>query len=104
MQERIFHRDDSLGSEVLQQRDLFVGEGPGLLAKYRDIAEQAVVLAERHTERAPRTAKINQRTPSRIAVAIESLRHQVGGLNSPPLALQKAVRHCPGSELRAMTL
>jgi hypothetical protein len=37
----IFHRDDRLGREVLQERDLFVGEGLRLLTKGRDTAEQS---------------------------------------------------------------
>ena len=31
-QPRVLHRDHRLGGEVLQQRDLFVGERPDLLA------------------------------------------------------------------------
>ena len=34
-QPRVLHRDDRLRGEVLQQRDLLVGEGPDLLANYR---------------------------------------------------------------------
>ena len=47
-QPRVLHRDHRLGGEVLQQRDLLVGEGPDLLAVDRDSAEQRSVLAQRH--------------------------------------------------------
>ena len=46
-QPRVLHRDHRLRREVLQQRDLFVGERPDLLAIDRDRAEQRVVLAQR---------------------------------------------------------
>ena len=49
-QPRILHRDHRLGGEVLQQRDLLVGERPHLLAIDSDVAEQDVVLAQRHSE------------------------------------------------------
>ena len=48
---RILHRDDRLRREILQQRDLLVGERPHLLAIDADDAEQAFVLAQS----APRT-------------------------------------------------
>ena len=53
---RVLHRDDRLRREILQQRDLLVGERPDLLAIDCDHAEQVTVLAQRHgksTVRAP---------------------------------------------------
>jgi hypothetical protein len=35
-QPRVLHRDDRLGREVLQQRDLLVREGPHVLAENRN--------------------------------------------------------------------
>ena len=46
-QPRVLHRDHRLSGEVLQQRDLLVGERPHLLAEDRDDAEQRVILAQR---------------------------------------------------------
>ena len=53
-QPRVLHRDDRLRREVLQQRDLLVGERPHFLAIDRDGAEQRVVLAQRRPARAVR--------------------------------------------------
>ncbi len=47
-QPRVLHRDHRLRREVLQQRDLFVRERPHLLAVGSDVAEQGLVLAQRH--------------------------------------------------------
>ncbi len=59
-QPRILHRDHRLGGEVLQQRDLLVGERPNLLAIDRDAAEQRLVLAQRHGEQRASTTKIDE--------------------------------------------
>src|SRR5215472_7122579 len=40
---RILHRNDSLRREVLQERDLLVGEGADLLTNSYDYAEQHIV-------------------------------------------------------------
>ena len=47
---RVFHRDDRLRREILQQRDLLVGKRPDLLAIAGDCAEQPAVLAQRQHE------------------------------------------------------
>ena len=49
-QPRVFHRDNRLRREVLQQRDLLVGERPDFLAVCCDSSEQPIVLAQRHGE------------------------------------------------------
>src|SRR5262249_57615294 len=56
---RVFHRDHSLRREVLQQRDLLVGEGPNLVAVDLDRAENIVVLLQRHNQAATRTTEID---------------------------------------------
>src|SRR5260370_700397 len=47
---RVFHRDHRLRREVLQQRDLLVGEWPDLLAIHGDRSEQRIVLPQRHAQ------------------------------------------------------
>ena len=47
-QPRVLHRDHRLRREVLQQRDLLVGERPDLLAVGSDTAEQASSLRSAH--------------------------------------------------------
>ena len=44
---RIFHGDDGLRREVLQQRDLLVGERPDLATTCRDVAEKRAVFSQR---------------------------------------------------------
>ena len=63
-QPRVLHRDDRLRREVLQQRDLLVGERAHLLAIDRDDAEQRVVLAQRHDQGGAGTAEIDERSRS----------------------------------------
>ena len=87
-QPRILHRDDRLRREILQQRDLLVGERPHLLPIDLHNAEQAFVLAQRHTEIAlrapPRSTKARRiRAPPRsillrcdICASIQSTRRQ----------------------------
>src|SRR5262252_8634505 len=43
---RVLHSNDRLRSEVLQQRDLLVGEGTHLAAIDNDCAEETVILAQ----------------------------------------------------------
>ena len=62
-QPRVLHRDHRLRGEVLQQRDLLVGERPDLLAIDRDDAEQRLVLAQ--AARQARCARRRDR-PSRV--------------------------------------
>ena len=47
-QPRVLHRDHRLGGEVLQQRDLLVGERPHFLAIDREHPSNALVLAQAH--------------------------------------------------------
>ena len=65
-QPRVLHRDDRLGGEVLQQRDLLVGERPHLLAVDCDDAEQRIILAQGHASmvRAPPRSTIARRCGS----------------------------------------
>ena len=58
-QPRVLHRDHRLGGEVLQQRDLLVGERAHLLADSADEAEQGTVLAQRHQEHGARAAEVD---------------------------------------------
>jgi len=47
---RILHSDDRLRGEVLQQRDLLVGERAHLLAVDHKYPEQCIVFAQRHRQ------------------------------------------------------
>ena len=47
-QTRIFDGDDRLGGEILQQRNLLVGERPYLLTIYGDCSNKCVFLEHRH--------------------------------------------------------
>ena len=49
-QPRILHRDHRLCREILQQRDLLVGERPHLFAGGSDHPEKLVVATQRHAQ------------------------------------------------------
>ena len=51
-QPRIVHCDHRLRREILQQRDLFIGELPDLAAAGADKAEQRLFLAQRDVKNA----------------------------------------------------
>jgi hypothetical protein len=46
-QPRVFHRDDRLRREILQQRNLLLGEWTDFLPVGGNITEKGIVLAER---------------------------------------------------------
>src|ERR1041385_1748913 len=58
-QPRVFHRDDRLRREILQQGDLLIGEEPDLLAVDRECAEQRSFPAQRHAENSTKAAKLD---------------------------------------------
>ena len=90
-QPRILHRDHRLRREVLQQRDLLVGERPHLLAIERDDAEHAIVLAQRHHQ--ARCGRRRDR-PARAVAGRRSdrlLGRQIGDMDDA-LAVQQARR------------
>ena len=69
MQPRVLHRDDRLRREVLQQRDLLVGERVDFCAIGGEAAEQRVVLAQRAQTDRVRTPPCRRRpaAPERAA-------------------------------------
>jgi hypothetical protein len=56
-QPRILHRDHRLLREILQQRDLLVGERSRFLAPADEGAEHRPILSERHPQRSTRAAE-----------------------------------------------
>src|SRR6516165_10576742 len=58
-QPRILHRNDRLRREILQQRNLLVGERPDLLMVGSNRAEDRVVLNERHHQQGPHTTELD---------------------------------------------
>jgi len=56
---RILHRDNGLGSEVLQQRDLFLGECTDFPAIEGDRPEQGAMLPQCDSHQAARPAKFD---------------------------------------------
>jgi hypothetical protein len=53
---RVLDRDDGLGGEVRDQRDLLVGKGAHFLPVDADYADQLVVLHHGNSQRGPKTA------------------------------------------------
>ncbi len=66
-QPRVFDRDDSLHREILQQRDLLVGERPDFLAIDRQTAEQSIFLKQRHNEKGTRAAELDRSDAQPVA-------------------------------------
>src|SRR4029450_5654195 len=79
-QPRVLNGDDSLGREVLQQLDLFVCEGPYLLAIDGDHADRPVILEHGHRKHGASTCELKDGKPLRI-VGICGLRPNVGNLD-----------------------
>src|SRR6516225_11031244 len=50
---RVFHCDDRLRCEILDERNLLFGEWPHLLARGDNLPEKSVVLAESHKQDRP---------------------------------------------------
>ena len=88
-QPRVLHRDHRLRGEILQQRDLLVGEWPNLLAEDGDGTEQVSILAERDNELTARAAEISNgsatRIPGSIGVIVGDVRdmHHIFALDDP---------------------
>ena len=60
-QPRVLHCNNCLRGEAFEQRDLFVGEGPHLLAIHDERAKKSALLAQRDTEQAARAAQLDLR-------------------------------------------
>src|SRR6516164_9972845 len=71
---RVLHRDDRLGGEVFEQRDLFVGKQPNLLAASDNQSEEAVVFPQRYVQTRAYAALFKPRTSNRIG-ALTYIRH-----------------------------
>src|SRR5262245_1661680 len=77
-QPRILHRDDRLRGEILQQRDLLVGERPYLAPIEGHVAEKRLFLAQRDAEMAARAAEFEKRSLRRCAGAVRLALDDVG--------------------------
>ena len=59
-QPRVLHRDHGLRGEILEQRDLLVGERPNFLAIDGDRADHLVFAQHRHNDKRAGTAELGQ--------------------------------------------
>ena len=81
-QPRVLHRDHRLGSEVLQQGDLLVGERTHFLAVDRDEAKHSLVLAAAApTSIGAYAAEFDHRPDARIVGPVGLVRPHVEDLN-----------------------
>ena len=69
-QPHVFDRNDGLAGEILQQRDLLVGERPDLLPVQIDHADDIVVLDHRDIQHRPRAAEVDAGNRVGIAAAV----------------------------------
>src|SRR5262249_48204393 len=85
-QPRILHRDDRLRREVLQQRDLLVGERPYVLAVYRDRGEQVGVFSQSNRDEGAGFAEFGERTNRREVRSVRLVCRDVDRLgNAAPV-------------------
>src|SRR3954467_10468365 len=61
-QARVLHRDDGLRREVLQQRDLLIGEGAHFLPVDCENPQHSIVFAQRDCYQSTSAAKVDHRT------------------------------------------
>ena len=85
-QPRVLHGNHRLCGEILQQRDLLVGERPHLLTVDHNGADQRVFLTERHGDPGSRPAEIDNGVVQRAACAIGVRRREVYGVHELPAA------------------
>jgi hypothetical protein len=78
-QPRVLNGNDGLGSEVLDQFDLLVGERSNLLAKDADCANQFVVFYHWETQQRPNTCTFGG-TPQGVVTRITLISQYIGDL------------------------
>src|SRR5262249_56487081 len=76
-QARVLDGDDGLRGEVLDQLDLFVGEGPNLLAINADRSNELVFLEHRHPEPRARARQFDKANHEVIALDVSLLSREV---------------------------
>ena len=81
-QPRVLDGDNSLGGEVLHQRDLFVGEGPNFLAGKMNDADKFVVLQHRNDQKRARARQVRQMRRCSVAFSIGRVCAEIGDVNS----------------------
>ena len=82
-QPRIFHCDDRLRREILQQCDLLVGERLHFLAIDHDRAEDGFVLEQRHAQQAACTAEVDDCTPIGLSAPVCRVVLEIGDMDNP---------------------
>jgi hypothetical protein len=80
-QPRILHRDHRLRGEILQQRDLLLGERPNLPAVDHNVAEHPSVLQQRHQKVGAGASEIDQSEAIGVAALIGLGGNEVGDVN-----------------------
>ena len=81
-QPRVLDRDDGLGGEARDQRDLFISKGTNLLAVHDDCADQFTLLQHGDGYKRPYTAEFDGGDDVRIAFFnVELLCSQIGDMN-----------------------
>jgi hypothetical protein len=83
-------RDDGLGRELLQQRDLLFRKQPLFLPEDHDVADHTLVLEQRFGEKATCAAEVDQRAAVRFAFAIGIRLDQIGDFDNR-FAVQQAL-------------
>ena len=100
-QPRVLHRDHRLRREILQQRDLLVGERPHLLAIDGDSAEQRIVLAQRHDQQRSGCRRDRRRRAATDRAGSAPRLRQIGDIESaaPPPCIRTGLLDLAGFRL-----
>ena len=92
----ILDGDDGLGGELLEKRDLLVREALRFLPENHDAADHALVLQQRHGQKAARAPEIDQGAAVRLARTVSIRLQQVDELDMR-LTFQQTSRCCSRS-------
>jgi hypothetical protein len=92
----VLDRDDGLGSEVLDQLDLLVGEWADFLPVDAHGADQFVLLEHRNGNKTACTGGFDQLDHARVTINISWLLPQIGDMDHIKRFSDAGERHTPG--------
>src|SRR5262249_59470956 len=83
-QARVLDRDDGLRGKILDQIYLLIVEGSDLLAVHANGTDQLVLLDHRHSNKGPRTSRIDEPNDIAVALDIGLIGREVGNVEDLP--------------------
>jgi hypothetical protein len=92
---RVLHRNDRLGGEILQQRDLLVGKRPDLASAGGDIAKQDGVFAQRYDQNAAQSGVVAGAGNQAVGPRPRQVIRNVNKALAIEQLLRRTTRRCP---------